>query len=119
LAPAGAQRPDTCCRRKDRGGLPEDLCFLAQQAAEKALKALLLELDGEFPRTHAIAALLQLAQRHAEVPEEIRDAIDLTDYAVQARYPGDYYPVDEAEHARAIELARRVVDWVAERLARD
>ena len=38
----------------------EDLCFEAQQAAEKALKALLIARGVPFPRTHAIELLLSL-----------------------------------------------------------
>jgi HEPN domain-containing protein len=32
----------------------EDLCFEAQQAAEKALKALCIHLDLDFPKTHSL-----------------------------------------------------------------
>ncbi len=34
------------------GVLLEDLCFHAQQAAEKAIKAVLIRHDTEFPLTH-------------------------------------------------------------------
>jgi len=48
--------------RADRG-LPEvlyeDLCFDAQQAVEKCLKALLVYRQAPFPKTHAIADLLR------------------------------------------------------------
>jgi hypothetical protein len=35
-----------------------------------------------------------------------------TDYAVQIRFPGDYYPVSKEEYERALELAERVLRWV-------
>ena len=38
----------------------EDLCFNAQQAAEKALKALLLHQNVRFPYVHDIGELLRL-----------------------------------------------------------
>ena len=38
----------------------EDLCFDAQQAAEKALKAVLIFCSIDFPRTHNIRVLLSL-----------------------------------------------------------
>ena len=41
--------------------LLEDLCFDAQQAAEKAIKAVLVHRGIRFPKTHAIAELLSLA----------------------------------------------------------
>lgn len=43
--------------------LYEDLCFHAQQAAEKAIKAVLVHRQVAFPRTHAIVDLLTLASR--------------------------------------------------------
>lgn len=38
----------------------EDLCFDAQQAAEKALKAVLIGRSIDFPRTHNIRVLLSI-----------------------------------------------------------
>lgn len=90
----------------------EDLCFEAQQAAEKAIKALLVRLSGEYPRTHSFTVLLQVLGRHVPVPESIREVVELSDYAVQVRYPGEYYPVTEDEYERALMLAERVLDWV-------
>jgi HEPN domain-containing protein len=88
----------------------EDLCFEAQQAAEKALKALLIYLSGDYPKVHAFTLLLERLEQYVAVPEPIREIIELSDYAVQIRYPGDYYPVSEYE--RALELAERVLRWV-------
>ena len=39
---------------------PEILAFHAQQAVEKALKALLVQRQVDFPRTHVIGVLLTL-----------------------------------------------------------
>jgi HEPN domain-containing protein len=68
----------------------EDLCFEAQQAAEKALKALLICLSGDYPRVHSFTLLLERLEQHVVVPETIREVIELSDYAVQIRYTGDY-----------------------------
>jgi len=92
--------------------LLEDLCFEAQQAAEKALKALLIHLSGEYPRTHAFTLLLTRLETHQEAPPPILEVIELSDYAVQMRYPGDYYPVSDEEYEKALELAARVLTWV-------
>ncbi len=70
----------------------EDLCFEAQQAAEKALKAVLIHLTGEYPRIHHLALLIELVEQYVSVPEEIHAAVALSNYAVQTRYPGDYTP---------------------------
>ena len=38
----------------------EDLCFDAQQAAEKAIKAVMLQRNVEFPYVHDLGRLLSL-----------------------------------------------------------
>ena len=74
----------------------EDLCFDAQQAAEKALKALLLHRQIEFPLVHNIATLLTLIQNAGFVPPaDVLAAADLTDYAVMTRYPSTAEQVSE------------------------
>jgi HEPN domain-containing protein len=94
----------------------EGLCFHAQQAAEKALKALLVSLNLEFPRTHNIGTLLDLLHEAVSVPSEVEEAASLTDYAVMTRYPGDTEPVDGDEYNQAIGLAEGVTDWVQQLL---
>jgi HEPN domain-containing protein len=95
--------------------LYEDLCFDAQQAAEKALKALCVAYEIAFPKTHSIDYLIELLEKeNIQVPDEVVNAKILTDYAVETRYPGDYEPVDEAEYLEATEIAREVVGWVEE-----
>jgi HEPN domain-containing protein len=48
----------------------EDLCFNAQQAAEKAIKAVLIDLGVRFPYTHDLAQLLTLVKQSGlEMPE--------------------------------------------------
>jgi HEPN domain-containing protein len=96
-------------RGRREGVFLEDLCFDAQQAAEKALKALLIYLSGDYPRVHAFTLLLERLEQHVAVPEPIRQVVELSDYAVQIRYPGDYYPVSEEEYERALELDERAL----------
>lgn len=101
---------------KAEGVFLEDLCFESQQAAEKALKALLILLSGEHPRTHAFTVLLERLRQCISVPPSIQEVVELTDYAVQMRYPGDYYPVTVEEYERALQLAERVLNWVREQI---
>ncbi len=44
----------------------EDLCFDAQQAAEKAIKAVLIARGVDFPLVHDLARLLTLLGRSGE-----------------------------------------------------
>lgn len=91
----------------------EDLCFNAQQAVEKSLKALCIKLDVSFPNTHNIMYLLKLIQNAGiEIPKPIIDASALNEYAVESRYPGDYYPVDKEDYAEAIKIADKTLKWV-------
>ncbi len=62
--------------------LPEQVCFHAQQAAEKALKEALLSRRIEFPLIHDIEELLELAEQGGlRVPPDVADAGSLTPYA--------------------------------------
>ncbi|MGD8787394.1 MAG: HEPN domain-containing protein [Phycisphaerales bacterium] len=95
--------------------LLEVLCFHAQQAAEKALKAVLIAKGVPPPKTHNIRTLLDLLPQKAAAPREIEDAASLTDYAVTSRYPGDFESIDEEEYKETVRLAEAVVLW-AERI---
>ena len=95
----------------------ENLCFNAQQAAEKAIKAVMLARNIEFPYVHDLDRLLSLLASGGEViPDAIRRAADLTDYATITRYPGDMGPVTAQEYAEAIAIAEAVVRWAEERI---
>lgn len=109
-------------RAKADRGLPdvlyEDLCFDAQQAAEKAMKAVLVHRKFPFPKTHRIAELLTfLHQAGATVPEEVRLAGILTGYAVETRYPGPIEDVTAEEYAEAVALAEGVLRWAESAVA--
>ena len=95
------------------GVLLEDACFHTQQCAEKALKALLLQRGIEFPYTHVVETLLDLlVDAGVEVPPELDEAVVLTQYAVQARYPGAWGPVTPTEAEFALRVAGWVLAWV-------
>lgn len=90
----------------------EDLCFQAQQAAEKALKAVLIAHKVQIPRSHDLAELLTVLEQVGLVPPPtVYDAVQLTVYAVSARYPGIGEPVTEDEYDMAVGLATKVVLW--------
>ncbi|MDD4155883.1 MAG: HEPN domain-containing protein [Candidatus Cloacimonetes bacterium] len=92
----------------------EDLCFNAQQATEKALKALFILNDVSIPKTHNIGFLLESLEKYTdiEVANNIKQSVILTEYAVQSRYPGSYYPVEHDDYMEAIKIAVDVLKWV-------
>jgi HEPN domain-containing protein len=84
------------------------IAYHAQQCAEKCLKAFLVLRGVDFPYTHNVAHLLDLCAVHAAWAETLRDAEELTPFAITARYPGEDEEVTQAEALRAIETAERV-----------
>jgi HEPN domain-containing protein len=103
---------------EDERLLPEILAFHAQQAAEKALKALLVHDQVEFPRTHVIAVLLNLCARAGyQESENLLDALTLTRYAVATRYPSEEDPITRDEAREAALTASNVLSWVDAQIA--
>jgi HEPN domain-containing protein len=88
-------------------------CFHAQQAAEKYLKAFLTWHQIEFPKTHAIEHLLDLLEpEFSSLAAALQEAVALTSYGVEIRYPGDQPDPNEEESREAFELARKVRDAI-------
>lgn len=69
------------------------ICFHSQQAVEKLLKAYLTSKNIKVGKTHDIAYLLQLCiNQDSDFIELKKLNVDqLTFYAVEIRYPDDFY----------------------------
>ena len=89
--------------------------FNAQQAVEKALKAVLAARGEDFPFTHDIALLIELCEdQGVRLPDDLREADRLTPYAAALRYGlGDPAAVSSDE---AIEWAALAVEWAESQL---
>lgn len=69
------------------GGHHSWVCFTAQQAAEKALKAIVLHLGRRDP-THDLVDLLKTIGSHVQVPPDVvKAASTLNRYYSTTRYP--------------------------------
>jgi len=90
----------------------EDLCFQAQQAAEKMLKGLLIFYGVEPEYTHNIELLINALKKFTNIPEKINEAAQLTIYAIQTRYPGEYDEITKEEYEKAVKIAKDCLDWV-------
>ena len=93
----------------------EDLCFDAQQAAEKAIKAVFIYREVHFPYVHDLVELFTLLEQAGQpIPESVKQAAKLTRFAVVTRYPGLAEPVTREEYEEAVLLAEAVVQWAEE-----
>lgn len=104
---AQARRDLEASRACAREGLAEQACFLAQQAAEKALKAI-YEARGEVAWGHSVQGLLANLPKEAQAsPDLLESAERLDRHYVGARYPNgwqsgapkDHYSGDDARAA--------------------
>ncbi len=95
-------------------------CFQSQQAAEKAVKALLY-VHGRSSWGHSIVELLNYLGSVEEVSEEIYIAgRELDRHYIPSRYPNVFesgYPAmyyDRITAERAFESAEKIIRWVEE-----
>jgi HEPN domain-containing protein len=95
----------------------DKVCFHCQQASEKALKALLTAHGIRSPKTHDLRALLTAVSAFLpNLLDTLAGVVDLTDYAVEIRYPDEWYAPNQAETQHALDLARMAVGWVERNL---
>ena len=92
-------------------------CFSAQQAAEKAVKAVFISLHGE-GWGHSVYRLLNSIGDKLQVPAELLETAKILDkHYIPTRYPNgfdcgipaDYYTKKEAEEA--IRNARQIIQF--------
>jgi HEPN domain-containing protein len=83
--------------RSDPQAYASTICFHAQQAVEKYLKALLAWKGVDFPRTHDVDFLLAECRKVASGQFDHIDLKSLTDFGVSVRYPDDFYIPDLSE----------------------
>lgn len=72
------------------------ICYHAQQAVEKFLKAFLVYKNIDFPKTHDLDYLLLECKKIDDKNFDI-DLGSLTDFGVSIRYPDDLYIPDQEE----------------------
>ncbi len=86
----------------------DTVCFHAQQAVEKSLKALLALDDVEYPRRHDLGELVALVKlRVPEIGTMEDGIISLAPYSVAARYDEAFAP-ETAEAQAALDTAGQV-----------
>ncbi len=113
-------------RHSARGCYFSQTCFVAQQVAEKAVKAMAYSLGDRTVLGHSVAALIDRYAERAPGLEKLRNAGALLDlYYIPTRYPNGLpggYPFrsfTEEQAARAIEEAERFVAFANEVVNKD
>jgi HEPN domain-containing protein len=90
-------------------GFSDIICFHAQQAAEKLLKAVLAYKKVEIPKTHDLKLLLDLTGLTEEDMRLNEDEIDeLSGYCVEARYPADLPVLDNQDAITAVKVVKKI-----------
>ena len=91
----------------------EIICYHCQQAAEKAVKSVIVFLgtQGGIPKKHDISFLMNQLKGRAEIDERFYDYADtLTPYGIAARYPNELF-LEERHAKQAIEFAGAILAW--------
>ena len=113
-----AERDLEFARENVDDGYFEWISFIAQQAAEKAVKSLFYKLNME-PWGHSISKLLEEVKEKVDVPDDIIECSKYLDKlyiptrypnGFSEGYPGKYYTEDEAR--KAIDYAEKIIVFV-------
>ncbi len=89
------------------------ICYHCQQAAEKAVKTIIVlnGSKGGMPRRHDIFLLLNQIKNMVSIDNKFYDYADvLAPYGVAMRYPNELQ-LEERHAAKAIEMANEFVAW--------
>jgi len=92
----------------------DTVCFHMQQCVEKFLKAYLVLHGREISRTHDISEVIHLCveiEQDFEILYQMK-ADELTKYAVDVRYPDEFYMPTLEEAEECIKIAEEVKEFV-------
>ena len=96
--------------------ITDSICFHSQQSVEKYLKSYLIALQKPIRNTHNITEILRLCIGIDEEFRSLNFATVLTSYAVEIRYPDDFYIPDIDEAKAAYEMALKVKYFVIKKI---
>lgn len=91
----------------------DTVCFHCQQAAEKFLKAYLVAHGNPYPVSHDLILILEKILLLNSSAEVLRDDLALLmPYAVEIRYPDDWFMPTEEDAKDAREAVSNVTSWL-------
>jgi len=92
----------------------DTVCFHCQQAAEKLLKAYLIAKGKNYPLSHDLLLILEDIKDFDKSAEELRDyLITLNPYAVEIRYPDEYFMPSREDAVEARQTAEQVRKFIS------
>ena len=95
----------------------DTVCFHCQQAAEKFLKAFLVGKGQPYPITHDLLLILEKILPLNGDAENLRDTLAiLMPYAVEIRYPDDWYMPSKEDAREAMDAVNKVKQWLQKAL---
>lgn len=92
----------------------EIICYHCQQAAEKAIKAVIVSkgTQGGLPKLHDLSFLLNQIKKFVEIEEKYYDYADaLTPYGVSIRYPNELF-LEERHAKEALHYTDEILTWI-------
>ncbi|MFN4132524.1 MAG: HEPN domain-containing protein [Caldimicrobium sp.] len=97
--------------------ITDTLCFHCQQTVEKLLKAFLVNAGIEFGRSHSLEYLIRLSSDVDKEFEMLYDlTANLTEYAVEVRYPDEFYIPTIEEAKQAFDAATKAKEFILKKL---
>ncbi|MCB9025465.1 MAG: HEPN domain-containing protein [Bdellovibrionaceae bacterium] len=91
-------------------GRPENIVFLAQQAIEKYIKAVLVHLEIAFPLLHDLGVLVALLPDD-KMPVEGFELMELNPFASVRRYHEGDVPLTKQEIEASLKVAQNISNW--------
>ncbi len=94
-------------------GVPNIVCFHAQQAVEKYLKGFLASHEKHARKIHSLELLLEACVTTDESFQELRrEAQFLDHFYTETRYADDYIEYSKEDAKEAFDVAKRIKDFV-------
>jgi HEPN domain-containing protein len=91
------------------------ICFHCQQSVEKLLKAYLASKNIDFGKTHNLEFLLELCKKQDSIFENMNVG-DLSFYAVEIRYPDEFYIPTVEEAKKCFKIASTAREFIMKEL---
>ena len=98
-------------------GVPNTICFHAQQVAEKYFKGFLAYNKKNVRKIHAIENLLKACVAIDNSFEQLNeDAVFLDQFYTETRYADDYIEFSREDAQKALEVATHIKEFVLDKI---